>query len=105
MALLRREGSNSPSRSISESLLLVVLDMKWDKSERGSNNVRFVLIDIVGEVDQSHNVDRKLSKNRSNDVDVEDIRLRALLRQTLDRLCTFKTLAKHFVNMEKFGIP
>jgi hypothetical protein len=64
--------------------------MKWDKSGGGSHNVRLVLIDIVGEVDQGHNVDGKLSKNRSNDVDVEDIRLRALLRQTLDRLYTSK---------------
>lgn len=90
MALFRREGSNSPSRSISESLLSVVLAMKWDKSKGGSHNVRLVLIDIVGEVDQSRNVDGELSKNRSNDVDVEDIRLGTLLRQTLDRLHTLK---------------
>lgn len=56
---------------------------------KGSHhNVRLVLVDIVREVDQSRNVDSKLSKNRSNDVDVEDIRLGALLRQTLDRLHT-----------------
>lgn len=90
MALLRREGSNSPSRSISESLLSVLLVMKWDESKGGSYNVRLVLVDIVGEVDQSRDVDGELSKNRSNDVDVEDIRLGTLLRQTLDRLHTLK---------------
>lgn len=90
MALFRREGSNSPSRSISESLLSVLLVMKWDESKGGSYNVRLVLVDIVGEVDQSRDVDGELSKNRSNDVDVENIRLGTLLRQTLDRLHTLK---------------
>lgn len=64
--------------------------MKWDESKGGSYNVRLVLVDIVGEVDQSRDVDGELSKNRSNDVDVEDIRLGTLLRQTLDRLHTLK---------------
>ena len=64
--------------------------MKWGKSKGGRNNVRLVLIDIVRKIDQSRNVNGELSKNRANDVNVEDIRLGTLLRQTLDRLHTLK---------------
>lgn len=51
-----------------------------------AENVRFDLVDVVGEVDQSHNVNGELSKNRSNDIDVEDVGLRSLLGQALNRL-------------------
>lgn len=51
-----------------------------------AENIRFDLIDIVGEVDQCRDVDGKLSENGSNDIDIEDVRLRSLLGQALDRL-------------------
>jgi hypothetical protein len=49
-------------------------------------NLRFDGVDVVGEIYQSHNVDSKLSKNGSNDIHIEDVGLRSLLGQTLDRL-------------------
>lgn len=49
-------------------------------------NIRLHLIDIFRQVDESSNVDSELSKDGSNDVHIEDVWLRALLRKTLDRL-------------------
>ena len=49
-------------------------------------NVRLVLIDILRKIDQSHNVNGKLSKNGSDDVDVEDVVLGAFLAEGFDRL-------------------
>lgn len=45
-----------------------------------------MLIDVLRKVDQGHNVDSELSENGSNDVDIEDVGLRAFFGQTLDRL-------------------
>ena len=49
-------------------------------------NIRFNAVYIVGEVNQSRNMDDKLSKDGANDVDVENVRLGAFLRQAFDRL-------------------
>lgn len=63
------------------------MDVLVSVIERGDwVNVRLVLIDIVRQVDQSHNMDGELSKNRSNNVDVEDVGLGAFLGETLDGL-------------------
>lgn len=49
-------------------------------------NIRFDSRDVVGKVDECSNVNSELSKNGTNDVNVEDIRLRSLLGQTFDGL-------------------
>lgn len=49
-------------------------------------NIRLNAVYIVGEVNQSRNMDGELSKNGANDVDVENIGLGAFLRQAFDRL-------------------
>lgn len=61
--------------------------VSYDRKDKGHpRDVRFMFINVVRQVDQSHNMDSKLPKNRSNDVDVEDVWLGTLLRQTFDRL-------------------
>ena len=47
---------------------------------------RFVALNIVGEVDEGDNVNRKLAENGANDVRVEDIRLGSFFGETLDGL-------------------
>ncbi|KAI6768022.1 hypothetical protein HG530_006031 [Fusarium avenaceum] len=47
-------------------------------------NLRGKSIAKAGNIDQSHNVNSELSQDGTNDVDVEDVGLRAFLAQTLD---------------------
>lgn len=45
-----------------------------------------MLINVVRKVDQCDDVNGELTKNGSNDIDVEDIGLGSLLGQALNRL-------------------
>lgn len=49
-------------------------------------DIRFNGIDIVGQIDQGDDVDGKLAKDGPDDVDVENVRLRSLLREPFDGL-------------------
>lgn len=57
----------------------------------GNSDVRFNLVDVSGQVDESHNVNGKLAKHGSNDVHVEDVWLRSFLGQPLDGLDIMST--------------
>ena len=85
MALLRSEGSNSPSRSTSLDRLE---DNQYLIPIRYLNDgyVRFDGVNVVRQVNQGSNVDGKLSKHRANDIDVEDIWLGPFFRQTFHGL-------------------
>lgn len=49
-------------------------------------DIRFDRVDIVRQVDESDNVDSKLSKHRTDDVNIENVGLRSLLGETFHRL-------------------
>lgn len=51
-----------------------------------TTNARVILLAEVGEVQEGHDVDRKLAKNAEDDVDVEDARQGTLLRELVDGL-------------------
>lgn len=81
MALLRSDGSNSPSRSISDFLL--VNCQQYEVTIIGTEYLRFNGIDIVRQVDQSSDMDGELAENGADDVHVENVRLGSLFGQTL----------------------
>ena len=49
-------------------------------------NLRSEYIAVTGNINEGHDMHSKLTENRSNDVDVEDIRLWSFLGEALDRL-------------------
>ena len=56
------------------------------QGKEGGSHLRFQCIAKSRNVDERHNVDGKLSEDRTDDVDVEDVGLGTLLAQTLDDL-------------------
>lgn len=49
-------------------------------------DIRLNLVDVLGQVNQSGNVNGELSKNGANDIHIEDVWLGTLLGETLNRL-------------------
>ena len=47
---------------------------------------RSKLVAVTGDIDESDDMDSELSQNRSNDIEVEDVRLRTFLGETFNRL-------------------
>jgi hypothetical protein len=49
-------------------------------------NLRGELVAITSDINQGNDVNSELAENRSNDIEIEDIRLRAFFRKAFDRL-------------------
>ena len=48
-------------------------------------NLRSKLVAVPGDINESHNMNSELAKDRSDDIEIEDVGLRSLLRRALDR--------------------
>jgi hypothetical protein len=102
---LRSDGSNSPSRSISDFLLVNCKQLEL--TIIGAGYLRFNGVDIVRHVDQSSDMNGKLAEDRADDVHVENVRLRPLFGQPFHglkrELAQARRNMSHDVNLPWLG--